>query len=400
MSMIIKLALLSLRFEKLLTVSLTATMMAVIAPLLILFSLRYGIVSTLENNLKSSPVNLEIKLNTGYKLDESFFNLLKNDSRIAFYMPLTRSLSTTVDISARGAIKRDLTALPTGRGDPVVLQSSLEDSLKDTEAYLSETLAEELSLKPGDTFRLVVSRINSGERVNSVVPFVLKGTFKKEYLPYKSILINFNTLICMEDYKDGYEPLIFSDGSKLNESRKYFAKARIYVKTLDDVAAVDAMLNSMNYQTFSHLSSIKELKAITNVLNYIFTVISAISVAGGLFALLGLILTFVLRCEKSYALLLLTGMSRQRVGLMVIFQSMLLSGMAFVFSMALYYMGSYIFNNYFASLLGIDCVVSSLNAIHLLIGFLLTEFISVSVSALIIIARLSKLKIADSLRTV
>ena len=74
--MIIKLALLSLRFEKLLTVSLTATMMAVIAPLLILFSLRYGIVSTLENNLKSSPVNLEIKLNTGYKLDESFFNLV------------------------------------------------------------------------------------------------------------------------------------------------------------------------------------------------------------------------------------------------------------------------------------------------------------------------------------
>ncbi|MGN1281829.1 MAG: hypothetical protein ACI4UM_08020 [Succinivibrio sp.] len=398
--MITKLALQSLRFEKLLTVSLIATLMAVIAPLLILFSLRYGIVSTLESNLKSSPVNLEIKLNTGYKLDERFFSLLENDSRIDFFMPLTRSLSTTADISANGTLKRDLTALPSGAGDPVLKKTGLEDELKDTEAYLSETLASELSLKKGDTFKLVVSRIKDGERVNSVVPFTMKGAVKKEYLPYKTMLISFNTLICMEDFKDGFEPLIFSDGSYPNEKRKYFAKARIYVKTLDDVAPVDAMLNSMNYQTFSRLSSIEEFKAISRVLNYLFSVISLISVTGGILASAGLILTFILRSEKSYALLILTGISRTKIALMVVLQNVILSGAAFAFSVALYFSGSYIFNNYFSGLTGMDCVVSSLTLCHLLSGYLITLSISVITGGLIIYFRLSKLRIADTLRAV
>ncbi len=71
----------------------------------------------------------------------------------------------------------------------------------------------------------------------------------------------------MEDFKDGYEPPVFSNGSKLNENRKFFAKSRIYVKTLDDVAPVDTYLRSKNYQTFSMLSSIENLKAISSVLN-------------------------------------------------------------------------------------------------------------------------------------
>lgn len=70
---------------------------------LILFALRYH--SSLENNLKSSPVNLELKLKTGYKLDESFFKDLENNPKIDFVLPLTRSLSTTVDIAFNGKIK-------------------------------------------------------------------------------------------------------------------------------------------------------------------------------------------------------------------------------------------------------------------------------------------------------
>ena len=97
--MIFKLAVSSLRFNRLISLSLIGALCSVIAPLLLLFSLRYGIISSLENNLKSSPVNLELKLKTGYKLDESFFKDLENNPKIDFVLPLTRSLSTTVDIA-------------------------------------------------------------------------------------------------------------------------------------------------------------------------------------------------------------------------------------------------------------------------------------------------------------
>ncbi|MBP5244578.1 MAG: hypothetical protein J6Z28_07695 [Succinivibrio sp.] len=47
--MIIKLALCSLRFDKIISICIVASLCAVIAPLLLLFSLRFGIISNLEH---------------------------------------------------------------------------------------------------------------------------------------------------------------------------------------------------------------------------------------------------------------------------------------------------------------------------------------------------------------
>lgn len=221
-------------------------------------------------------------------------------------------MSTTVDIAFNGKIKRDLSAIPTKKGDPLLRASKLDDTLDATEVYLSENLAHDLGIKSGDSIKYIVSRITDGARQNSVVNFAVKGIVKKEYLSTNTLIVNFDTLIYMEDFKDGYEPPVFSNGSKLNENRKFFAKARIYVKTLDDVAPVDTYLRSKNYQTFSMLSSIENLKAISSVLSFIFYAIAITSVVGGIFASAGLILTSVLRAEKSYALLLLTGIKKTK----------------------------------------------------------------------------------------
>lgn len=183
--MIFKLAVSSLRFNRLISLSLIGALCSVIAPLLLLFSLRYGIISSLENNLKSSPVNLELKLKTGYKLDESFFKDLENNPKIDFVLPLTRSLSTTVDIDFNGKIKRDLSAIPTKKGDPLLRASKLDDTLDATEVYLSENLAHDLGIKSGDSIKYIVSRITDGARQNSVVNFAVKGIVKKGVLIYQ-----------------------------------------------------------------------------------------------------------------------------------------------------------------------------------------------------------------------
>ena len=398
--MIFKLAVSSLRFNRLISLSLIGALCSVIAPLLLLFSLRYGIISSLENNLKSSPVNLELKLKTGYKLDESFFKDLENNPKIDFVLPLTRSLSTTVDIAFNGKIKRELSAIPTKKGDPLLRASKLDDTLDTTEVYLSENLAHDLGIKSGDSIKYIVSRITDGARQNSVVNFAVKGIVKKEYLSTNAIIVNFDTLIYMEDFKDGYEPPVFSDGSKLNENRKFFAKARIYVKTLDDVAPVDAFLRSKNYQTFSMLSSIENLKAISSVLSFIFYAIAITSVVGGIFASAGLILTSVLRAEKSYALLLLTGIKKTNVLMMVLIENSILSSLAYALSLLLFYTGMWVFNHYFTSLLGQGSVVSTLNLIHVVAGYLSTIVLTLLITYLVCLFKVFSLKIADTLRSI
>ena len=377
--MILKLALCSLRFDKIISICIVASLCAVIAPLLLLFSLRFGIISNLEHKLSSNPSNLEIRMMSGYRLDQQFFDALKNNPHIGFVIPLTRSLSVTANISFNGRIVQNLETLPTAAGDPIVREMGFDGELSLTEAYLSETTAQDLGLKTGDTFKFVISRITDNKTVNAVVPFTLKGIVKKEFLPHKTIMVNFNTLVYMEDFRDGFEPPVFSDGSNPNSERQNFAKARIYVKSLNDLEPVSRMLRQ-NYSITDKLASVENLKAISKVLSFIFTTIALTSIAGGVMATIGLIFTYLSRLEKTFALLFLSGLSKGGVFFIVVIQNFILSVCAYLCSLGLFYAGMFTFNLYFKDLLGPETLVSILTVSHVVTGGLMTVFICVLVS--------------------
>ena len=334
---------------------------------------------------------------SGYQLDKSFFEELKNDPHIDFYIPLTRSLSVTANVNFKGKMITNLEAIPTKAGDPLVIKSGIKGELQDDEAYLSEQIAQDLNIKVGDKFKFVISRIREGRTQNAIVQLTLKGIIKKEYLKYKSILIPLTPLIYMEDFRDGYEPPIFSDGSALNEQRKYFAKARIYVKTLDDVEIVDKKLRA-HYQITSALESINNLKAICNVLDFILTVISLVSIFGGVIAICGLIWTNLSRLEKTFALLKLTGLNKKQIMLMVIFENLILSTTAYAIALGLFATAKALFNHYFSNILGQNTLVSLLTINHMLIGFALSTTICLVISILICRFKILNLNIANSLR--
>lgn len=397
--MILKLALCSLRFDKIISICIVASLCAVIAPLLLLFSLRFGIISNLEHKLSSNPSNLEIRMMSGYRLDQQFFDALKNNSHIGFVIPLTRSLSVTANISFNGRIVQNLETLPTAAGDPIVREMGFDGELSLTEAYLSETTAQDLGLKTGDTFKFVISRITDNKTVNAVVPFTLKGIVKKELLPHKTIMVNFNTLVYMEDFRDGFEPPVFSDGSNPNSERQNFAKARIYVKSLNDLEPVSRMLRQ-NYSITDKLASVENLKAISKVLSFIFTTIALTSIAGGVMATIGLIFTNLSRLEKTFALLFLSGLSKRGVFFIVVIQNFILSVCAYLCSLGLFYAGMFTFNLYFKDLLGPETLVSILTVSHVVTGGLMTVFICVLVSMVLCRFKVLNLKVADSLRNV
>ena len=397
--MILKLALCSLRFDKIISICIVASLCAVIAPLLLLFSLRFGIISNLEHKLSSNPSNLEIRMMSGYRLDQQFFDALKNNPHIGFVIPLTRSLSVTANISFNGRIVQNLETLPTAAGDPIVREMDFDGELSLTEAYLSETTAQDLGLKTGDTFKFVISRITDNKKVNAVVPFTLKGIVKKELLPHKTIMVNFNTLVYMEDFRDGFEPPVFSDGSNPNSERQNFAKARIYVKSLNDLEPVSRMLRQ-NYSITDKLASVENLKAISKVLSFIFTTIALTSIAGGVMATIGLIFTNLSRLEKTFALLFLSGLSKGGVFFIVVIQNFILSVCAYLCSLGLFYAGMFTFNLYFKDLLGPETLVSILTVSHVVTGGLMTVFICVLVSMVLCRFKVLNLKVADSLRNV
>ena len=396
--MILQLALKALKFEKLVSFCLIASLCSVIAPLLLLFSLRFGIITNLEENLKQDPSNLEIKFMSGYKLGDEFFESLKENPHVQFVLPLTRSLSVTTSVFANGKLIDRIDAMPTAKNDPLVLRSGITQDLGLNEVFMSKSLAEDLKLKVGDSLKLKISRKLNDVNENSVQTFTLKGIIDSRYLQLRKILINFDTLVYMEDYRDGFNPPVFSDGSKLNQARDSFAKARLYVKTLDDVAPMSKMLRQ-SYSITDSSDQIEKLNKITSILNFVFTAIALVSVVGGLLAATGLIFTNLKRRLQGFALLKLTGISNSKCIEQVVVENLILSLCAYVLSLLLFMVGMIWFNTSFAADLKIGTDVSLISTTHVLFGLLATVLSCAAISYGIAKILLSKINIADSLRT-
>ena len=396
--MILQLALKALKFEKLVSFCLIASLCSVIAPLLLLFSLRFGIITNLEENLKQDPSNLEIKFMSGYKLGDEFFESLKENPHVQFVLPLTRSLSVTTSVFANGKLIDRIDAMPTAKNDPLVLRSGITQDLGLNEVFMSKSLAEDLKLKVGDSLKLKISRKLTDVNENSVQTFTLKGIIDSRYLQLRKILINFDTLVYMEDYRDGFNPPVFSDGSKLNQARDSFAKARLYVKTLDDVEPMSKMLRQ-SYSITDSSDQIEKLNKITSILNFVFTAIALVSVVGGLLAATGLIFTNLKRRLQGFALLKLTGISNSKCIEQVVVENLILSLCAYVLSLLLFMVGMIWFNTSFAADLKIGTDVSLISTTHVLFGLLATVLSCAAISYGIAKILLSKINIADSLRT-
>ena len=396
--MILQLALKALKFEKLVSFCLIASLCSVIAPLLLLFSLRFGIITNLEENLKQDPSNLEIKFISGYKLGDEFFESLKENPHVQFVLPLTRSLSVTTSVFANGKLIDRIDAMPTAKNDPLVLRSGITQDLGLNEVFMSKSLAEDLKLKVGDSLKLKISRKLNDVNENSVQTFTLKGIIDSRYLQLRKILINFDTLVYMEDYRDGFNPPVFSDGSKLNQARDSFAKARLYVKTLDDVEPMSKMLRQ-SYSITDSSDQIEKLNKITSILNFVFTAIALVSVVGGLLAATGLIFTNLKRRLQGFALLKLTGISNSKCIEQVVVENLILSLCAYVLSLLLFMVGMIWFNTSFAADLKIGTDVSLISTTHVLFGLLATVLSCAAISYGIAKILLSKINIADSLRT-
>jgi len=186
------LALKDLRHEFLVTLNLILGTAAIIAPLLILFGIKFGTIETMRNRLLNDPRNLEIRPLSSRSYNQAWFDKLKRDERIAFAIPVTRKLASTVTLTTVGKSKRIKADLvPTKEGDPLILQNGGTVPYGH-HAVLSSESAKALGVKKGDTVRLGVSRYLhkriEKKWLNIKVDAILSpraGFLKTIYLPLK-----------------------------------------------------------------------------------------------------------------------------------------------------------------------------------------------------------------------
>ncbi|WP_101776187.1 ABC transporter permease [Pasteurella oralis] len=394
-----KLALRDLLYDRKVSFCIIASLIAVIAPLLLLFSLKYGIVSQLRSQLVNDPRNLEVKIVGNLNLSPDWFAWLKQQPEAGFVMPLTRSLNTIVDL--RSDTRRfisDVELLPTESGDPVLAQQQLQHAQG---MVLSALAAEKLAVNVGDKVALLATRKYEGVTEKGIVELIVEGILPESQFTRAAAFVHLATLVGIEDFRDGLQTALFPNmqGKTNEQARTTFARARIYATSLEDVAPLALKLREKNIDTRTEAKAIENVKAIDSVLNVIFMVIAMTSVIGCILSLIGAFLANIDRKRKEIAVLRLLGF--QSLGVMgyLVLQAVILSSAAFILSYLFFLVGSQLFNQILTSNLADTHFISSLHPLHLVSAFILA-FILAAIVATIGAMRAIRIQPAESLRDV
>lgn len=308
---------------------------AVLAPLIVLFGLRQGVVAGLRSELLEDPRAREVVSIVNRTLEPALFARLAADPRIAFLVPRTRALSATIVLEnpARPASGQRVELLPTAPGDPLLPGYSAIDA---DELILSATAAERLGLQTGDPVLASVARSRAAQREVLTLPMRVGGIAPVAAATRDAAFASVPVLLLAEDFLDG---TVGPDAHPVSEAealQRPFAGFRLYAARLEDVPALDRDFRLAGIEVASRAEAVAGLLRLDRNLTLLFLAIAGAGGAGYLVSLGVGLWAQVERKRRDLALLSLLGMKRRALLLLPLIQAAAvgLAGAGFAFVVA------------------------------------------------------------------
>jgi len=375
-----------------------ASLVAVIAPLLLLFGLKHGVVSQLQDELLKDPRNLEVKMLSSGNFDDNWIDSLRQQPQTGFAIGQTRSLNTQADLFVgMQHFVEGAEVIPTALGDPLL--GATQVALQPGQTLLSARAAQSLGVRPGDSIRLRVARRLEGENERGELTLQVAAVLDPASFPRAAAFVTPPLLLALERFRDGYQvrELGLSTGRSDAELTTRYARARVYAKDIEQVADLERWLNAQHIETASRLADIDNVKAINHVLGLIFSVIAGAALLGCVASLIGAFLANIDRKRKSLAVLRLLGFRRRSVAAFVIIQALLLSLGGYVGGLLFYGIGSQLFDHLLGSARSTGAFVCHITFEHGVIALLLSLLVAALVATIGALRAIS-IQPAESLR--
>ena len=399
LSVLLGLALRDLAHDRKVSLCMMASVVAVVAPLLLLFGLKFGIVSQMRQELLSDPRNKEVKMIASDQLDQAWFDRLRALPSVGFVMPLTRALNTVADLFVDSShFIENIELIPTAAGDPLL--GEVMPPATANQVILTAMAAQRLGVKPGDTVRLNISRqldkVNERAQMQVQVLAILPGAA----FGCAAAFVTLPLLVSLEDFRDGFQtPILNVEKGEAPRPRQDFARARIYASEIEQVESLASFLAEQRIETSSRLAEIKAVQEIDRVLSIVFNVIAWAAVLGCAASMIGGLMANIDRKRKDLALLRLFGYGREAMLGYVVMQAMTLTALGFGLGLLLYGLGSLLFDQLLGVALSAGRFVCRLEPIHAVFALCAALFVSLCVSVfggLLV----TKIEPAESLRDV
>lgn len=298
-------------------------LVAVIAPLLVLFGLKFGLVGSLTERLQRDPTVREIVPLGGGRFRADFIHELAQRPDVAFAIARTRQIAATAELllPARGrAVTVEM--LPTAAGDPLLQQVAPPQGLQ--QVVLSFTAAEKLGAAAGDELQASFSRQQAGHlqwrqtrlQVAAVLPL---AAFERDGL-FASLAL----LEAVEDYRDGrgVPALGWPGDAAGSDAQRVYPAFRLYAKELADVEPLRAYFAERKWLVSTQAAQIAQVQALSRNLDLVFWIITSLAVAGAVAAVAAGAVAAVQRKQRELAVLRLLGFGTAALLLFVVLQAL------------------------------------------------------------------------------
>ena len=282
--------------ERLLSACAVLGLAAVLAPLLILFGVKFGVVETLTERLRNDPATLEISPVGSGHFSAADMDRWRDDGRVAFVMPRTRTLAATVELLPERGTPLHVSMEPTGHEDPLLARHALPvpalllDSEDDPDhpgrlrtraaasgVVLSAPVAERLGLRAGDQLTGRLERTRNGKVQAVRLPLKVIGVLPLAAQQKNVAYVPLPFLEAAEDYRDGRAVPLFgpehaADGDQPPAERLY-AGFRLYARSLDAVAPLRDFFQQQGITVHTEAEAIDQVRRLSTSLDIIFLLI-------------------------------------------------------------------------------------------------------------------------------
>jgi putative ABC transport system permease protein len=379
-----RLALQDYRHEWLMSGCSVLALAAVLIPLLVLFGLKYGIISNLLDPLIENPRYREIAPLGSSRLDGDWFDSMRARADVAFVVPRTRSLAATIRLRAPDSdVGRiiDVELVPSTAGDPVLPEDiAAPRGLGDV--VLSWSAADRLSVRTGDRVEGILSRTRQDTQetvrpmleVTGIAPI---GAFARD-----GLFVSVELISAVEDFLDGRAvPALGWTGAPPRTEARSFAGFRMYTRSIDDVAAVRETLLNQNIDVRTSLADISLVRTLDRNLSVAYWIIALMAAGGFCVSFATSVWANVDRKRREFSVLRLTGFHTGQIIWFPILQAALTATLAWLLACVVFLAVQALLNSLFAASIGGGAPVCRLQGWHLLVALLITLLAAATAAA-------------------
>lgn len=372
---ILRLAYRDFAHERRISLCFVLALMAVLAPLLILFGLKFGLVDTLTQRLVQSPANREVQPVGSRAYDQAWFARIGARPDVAFIVPNTRRIAASLSRlfnPASGQDLRVLSMIPTGPGDPLLGDATAVPGGL-AELVLSFAAAHKLGATAGDRLVARIDRRRGERDENAVWEVRVTAVLPAGALAEEAALVPLPLLVATEDYRDGAAvPALGWEGSPPRAQARSFARFRLYARSIYTVTGLAADLAAEGVEVRTAAVEIAAMQGLDRNLTRVFWLIALIGSLGFLASLAANLLANVERKRRELAVVRLIGFPTRSLVLFPVAQAVLVALLGAAAALLIYLPVAVALNSWFTETLSADESICRLLPSHLLIALTAT----------------------------